>query len=70
MAVTPGRRRSDPGPRGVQGGRVVVTVRDTVVVLEGEVDSDAAWVSAARVAWAVPGISDVANRLVVRPTPS
>lgn len=52
--------------RRIQGGRVVVTVQNTVVVLEGEVVSAEAWTAAARAAWAVPGVSDVANRLTVR----
>jgi hypothetical protein len=52
--------------RRIQGGRVVVTVHNTVVVLEGEVLSGEAWTAASRAAWAVPGVSDVANRLTVR----
>ena len=52
--------------RRIQGGRVVVTVQNTVVILEGEVLSAEAWTAAARSAWAVPGVTDVANRLTVR----
>lgn len=52
--------------RRIQGGRVVVTVQNTVVILEGEVRTAEAWTAAARSAWAVPGVTDVANRLTVR----
>lgn len=52
--------------RRIQGGRVVVTVQNTVVVLEGEVLSAEAWTAAGRAAWAVPGVTGVANRLTVR----
>ena len=52
--------------RRIQGGRVVVTVQGTGVVLEGEVRSAEAWAAASKGAWAVPGVTEVANRLIVR----
>jgi len=49
----------------VRGRRVEVTVVDTVVTLDGELESADARSAAEICARATPGVSEVANRLVV-----
>jgi hypothetical protein len=49
----------------VRGRRVEVTVVDTVVILDGEIESPHARSAAEDCARATPGVSEVANRLVV-----
>jgi hypothetical protein len=49
----------------VRGRRVEVTVVDTVVTLDGEIESPHARSAAEICARATPGVSEVANRLVV-----
>lgn len=50
-------------------GKIRVTVQDGVVTLEGEVPSWQEREDARSAAWAAPGISQVEDRLVVRPWP-
>jgi hypothetical protein len=49
----------------VRGRRVEVTVVDTVVILDGEIESAQARSAAELCARATPGVSAVANRLIV-----
>jgi hypothetical protein len=49
----------------VRGRRVEVTVRGTMVILDGEIESAHARSAAEICARATPGVSDVANRLIV-----
>jgi hypothetical protein len=49
----------------VRGRRVEVTVVDTVVILDGELESPQARSAAEICARATPGVSEVANRLAV-----
>jgi hypothetical protein len=49
----------------VRGRRVEVTVRGTVVILDGEIESPHARSAAEICARAIPGVSEVANRLIV-----
>jgi osmotically-inducible protein OsmY len=62
--VVAGRLMSE---RRVRGRRVLVTVQNRVVILEGEVDSADAKQAAGSRVWATPGVFDVCNRLVARP---
>jgi osmotically-inducible protein OsmY len=50
----------------VRGRRVLVSVQNRVVILEGEVDSEDAKEAAGTRAWSTPGVFDVCNLLVAR----
>jgi osmotically-inducible protein OsmY len=50
----------------ISGRRVIVTVQNRVVILEGEVDSEDAKQAAGSRAWSTPGVFDVCNLLVAR----
>jgi hypothetical protein len=52
----------DPG---IRAGRMLVTVQNGVVILQGYVDTDDTRTAAARRAWATPGVLDVCNMLAV-----
>jgi osmotically-inducible protein OsmY len=49
----------------VSGGRMVVTVQNGVVILEGYADTPATREAAGRRAWAISGVFDVCNMLSV-----
>jgi osmotically-inducible protein OsmY len=51
----------------IRGRRVTVMVQNRVVILEGEVDSEASKKAAGRRAWSTPGVFDVCNLLVAPP---
>ena len=46
------------------GGHVGIRVQNRVVILTGRVGHQGARAAAGRVAWAVPGVFDVCNRLL------
>lgn len=46
-------------------GHVVVAVQNRVVILEGRLRSAEARAAAGRLAWDIPGVYDVSNRLAV-----
>lgn len=48
----------------VRGRLVRVMVQNSVVILEGNVDSPADKAAAGRLAWATPGVFDVCNMLL------
>jgi osmotically-inducible protein OsmY len=48
----------------IRGRLVRVIVQNSVVILEGSVDSAAVKAAAGRLAWATPGVFDVCNMLV------
>jgi osmotically-inducible protein OsmY len=48
----------------IRGRLVQVTVQNSVVILEGNVDSVAVKCAAGRLAWTTPGVADVCNMLV------
>ncbi|MCA2219035.1 BON domain-containing protein [Jidongwangia harbinensis] len=49
----------------IGSGHVVVAVQNRVVILEGRLDSRRARDAAGQQAWAIPGVFDVSNRLLV-----
>jgi osmotically-inducible protein OsmY len=51
----------------VRGRRLEVVVQNRVVILLGEVESEEVRLAAGVVAWAVPEVYDVCNRLTVAP---
>lgn len=48
----------------IRGRLIRVTVQNSVVILEGSVESWAVRTAARRLAWATPGVLDVCNMLV------
>lgn len=49
----------------VHGRRLEILVQNQVAILIGELDSAEARAAAGRLAWTVPGVQDVCNRLTV-----
>ncbi|MGA5298933.1 BON domain-containing protein [Nucisporomicrobium flavum] len=54
----------------VTGGRIDLGVQNGVVILDGDVDTEASRRAVVALAWSVPGVTDVCNALAVRRGPA